>query len=233
LHLCFHDIDWVVENSGAKSCERARQQVYYYFVSNVWLQSFLGIRENYKSHTLVCRLFQNSRNDAFVNTSKSVLRDNRVDTLKQILVLGLSGHSIVNQLGFNRLLRSDNKYGFHRTSHETTKEVVSNGLFFEDVRRCVLIGVKSHGVFWHVKYEKGRIASIKAEKASLFESFPDDSKRTQFLFCFIKLHDRFYILGRICAGNFNRTHNTTYTDKKRGIYRLGLREGERLLARLF
>ena len=68
----------------------------------------------------------------------------RVDTLKKIFIFGFSRHSIVNQLGFNGLLGSDYKYGFHGSSDKTTKEVVSNSLFFKDVCRRVLVGVKTH-----------------------------------------------------------------------------------------
>ena len=88
LHLGLDHVDGVVEQGGGGSGNGARHQVDNNLGLDELAQGVLGFVKHYEPHSLVGRLLQESRKQAFVQARGSVLGGDGVDAVEQVAVLG-------------------------------------------------------------------------------------------------------------------------------------------------
>lgn len=165
----------------------------------------LRVLEHDKSHTLVGRLLHQSGNDTLVDTTGSVLVDNRVDSVEKVSELRLWGEFIVNQPSLESLLGRHDEDSLHGSSADTAKEVVSSGLLSEDIFLDVGVGSESNVVLGDREHQEGAIALVKTEEAISFDGLLDDVNCAHLVLLLEQLHDCLGVLGGVRAGDLNGT----------------------------
>lgn len=208
LHLCLDDVDWIVEHNRAESSKTAWEQINYDLVPKVGLKSFLCVGEDEETNALVGRLLQQGWNNALIQTSWSIFTSDSPDSLEHISVLRDILHLVMNQFCLERLLRCHDCKSFCWACYKPAEELISLGLFSEQVGWCEFESTESDGVFGHWKDKQSRVPAIETEKTTRFVCVLCTANSAESILLLIKLHDRFDVLSWVSARDFNRTDET-------------------------
>ena len=199
LHLGLHDIDRVVCHGGAETCESTGKKIDNNRDRDGITEDFLSVFEDDEAHTLVGGLLHQSRNDTLVAATEALSLYNRVDTVEKITVLGLRGQLVVNELGFESLLRGDDNNSLSSTGADTTKEVVGPSALSENILLHVGVGAEAHVVLRHGEHEQSGVALVEAEEAIGLHRVLDHIDGTHCILVLVELHDSLCVLGRVRA----------------------------------
>lgn len=132
--------------------------------------------------------------------------------MEHITVLWIFRKFIVNEFGFQSLLRSNHNYGFSSSSRETTHEVVQLVLLCENVALHEGVGTEPDLILGNREHKKCSIATIEAEEPTLTIGLLDGSQHSLLVDSGVQLHDSLGVLGWVSACNLNRASDSTYKD---------------------
>ena len=137
--------------------------------------------------------------------------------MEQVSVLGRLAKLVVNQPGFQSLLRSDNNDGFGSASANTAEEVVSSVARGEHVLLNVRVGAESHVVLGHGEEEERAVALVEAEEAVLGDGVLEHVDHSHLVLLLKELHHRLGVFSRVRARDLNGTGQTTCSEVKQEI----------------
>jgi len=133
LHLGLDYIDGVVEHRAAETSEASSDEVTCCFTAQVFAETLLCVSKHDESDCLICRLLEDGRNDALVESADTFLLCNCRDAVEDIFVLGSWRQSVVNQLRLKCFLGRDDTNSFRGTGKETAQESVGLAFLGEHV----------------------------------------------------------------------------------------------------
>ena len=119
----------------------------------------------------------------------------------------------MNKSSLECLLRSHNENSLSSTSTNTAQEVISSISLCQNVFLHISVGTESNIILGYREHEKRTVTFVKSEETILSEGVLEDVDSTHGILFLVKLHDSLGVLGRVRAGNFNRTRDTTFTKK--------------------
>lgn len=208
LHLSLDDVNRIVTNDGAEASESTSDEINRSLLLDVTRQEFLGVCEDHETNGLIRRLLHDGGHHTLIETSNTSFTRYGGNTREDIFVLWRGGQLVVNELGLERFLRSDDSNSLSTASAQTAHESVHCAGGGEQVGLCVFVSTETHGVLGHREEEQGGVTAVEAEEALVPPGFLGKASHAELELGLVDLQDSLQILSWVSARNLNCTDNT-------------------------